>query len=487
MEGGPSLVVDVAWVQRGVAKSVPQKIEVEKEDLQNLLQGDGEETSEDDEDKPSADEATLEEDKRQGLRGSATDLDLKEVAEGVEKYRLDDDEEEDTVKGPSIKGLACYASPLDDPYITQHVDSDEEEERDDFVIKANDNLLDEYSLEVYVYNEDNEDWYLHHDYILDAPPLCLAPFSYDPGTENNKGNLVAVGTMDSQISVWDLDIVNAMSPVLTLGESGIGGKKKKKAKGGKARKKRDGSAQTHTDAVLCVDWNRVAEHVLASGSADTTVILWDLDEAKPATVLNHFGGMVQSLQWHPVEQSIVLSGTRAGGVHITDCRNTEATASAEWSFGDGVEVEKVLWDHFNPFCSFACFDDGMLRYLDSRKPGEPVIEVMAHEEGANSVSQSYVVKGMITSVGQKELKVWRLQDGTQLVPVYTHVVNMGNVNTVKFAPDGSGNIIAVGAESEEMVRTFDLEKFEQVRASFSAQAPAEDVKLEMDMKMESDD
>lgn len=30
-----------------------------------------------------------------------------------------------------------------------------------------------------------------------------------------------------------------------------------------------------------------------------------------------------------------------------------------------------------------------------------MIEVMAHEEGANSVSQSYVVKGMITSVGQK--------------------------------------------------------------------------------------
>jgi WD40 repeat protein len=60
----------------------------------------------------------------------------------------------------------------------------------------------------------------------------------------------------------------------------------------KARKKRDGSAQCHTDAVLCLDWNASAVHILASGSADESVILWDLDEAKPATVIPNFGGMV---------------------------------------------------------------------------------------------------------------------------------------------------------------------------------------------------
>lgn len=78
---------------------------------------------------------------RRGLRGSATDLNLEEAVEGIEKYKLDEDAQDDAVKGPSLKGLACYASPLDDPYITQHVDSDEEEEREDFLIKETDNLL----------------------------------------------------------------------------------------------------------------------------------------------------------------------------------------------------------------------------------------------------------------------------------------------------------------------------------------------------------
>lgn len=43
---------------------------------------------------------------------------------------------------------------------------------------------EEPSLEVYVYNDTDEDWYLHHDYVLEVPALCLAAFTYDPGAEN---------------------------------------------------------------------------------------------------------------------------------------------------------------------------------------------------------------------------------------------------------------------------------------------------------------
>lgn len=58
------------------------------------------------------------------------------------------------------------------------------------------------------------------------------------------------------------------------------------------RQKRDGSAQEHSGAVLSLAWNRLTEHVLASGGADSSVILWDLEETKLATVATHFDGMV---------------------------------------------------------------------------------------------------------------------------------------------------------------------------------------------------
>lgn len=135
-----------------------------------------------------------------------------------------------------------------------------------------------------------------------------------------------------------------------------------KSKKEKTRHKRDGTAQGHTDAVLCLDWNSLSEHVLASGSADNTVVLWDLDEAKAVTILNSFNGMVQSIQWHPVESSIILAGTRSGQVSMLDCRNVEAEKSAEWNFGESIEVEKVLWDRFNPFCAYVCSDDGKFYY-----------------------------------------------------------------------------------------------------------------------------
>jgi WD40 repeat protein len=74
--------------------------------------------------------------------------------------------------------------------------------------------------------------------------------------------------------------VNAVKPSLTLGQSSL------KAKAKKRRTKRDGSAQGHSAAVLCLDWNPLAQHVLASGGADQAVVLWDLDEAKASTVIS---------------------------------------------------------------------------------------------------------------------------------------------------------------------------------------------------------
>ncbi|KAI1721844.1 thioredoxin-like domain-containing protein [Ditylenchus destructor] len=447
-----SFVADIAWIRRGVPKSVPEKIEVDKEDLTEILKG--EEAFDEDE---SAHEEAIAENNESA------------VVEGLQKYNLDDyDEETDAPREPTMKGLAYYSSPLEDPYITRHADSDEEEEREDFEVKDTDNYVvvakivkDEPTLEVYIFNEENDDWYLHHDYILDLPPLCLAPFNYDPGSDNKKGNLIAVGTMDSVINIWDLDIVNAMEPVLCLGESSLKVSKKKKKSKGKAteqsdsnpstsRKKRDGSAQYHTEAVLCLDWNVLVEHVLASGSADKTLILWDLDEAKPATVVNNFNGMIQSIQWHPVEQSVILSGTTAGRVSVTDCRSSETQSSPIlWDIGEEHEIEKVIWNRFNPFCAFVCSSDGMLRYVDTRKPGEFVSEVLAHSDGTNDVSGSYKVKGLLTTAGSKEVKVWKLESDDKFRHISTVPLNMGVVNSAKFCPD-AGNVVVVGAECEDL-------------------------------------
>ena len=42
--------------------------------------------------------------------------------------------------------------------------------------------------------------------------------NFDPG-ESKPGNLVAIATMSPRIDIWDVDVVGAMEPAFTLGES----------------------------------------------------------------------------------------------------------------------------------------------------------------------------------------------------------------------------------------------------------------------------
>ena len=49
-------------------------------------------------------------------------------------------------------------------------------------------------------------------------------------------------------------------------------------------------------------------HVLASGSVDQTVLLWDLNGAKIASSLKAHEEKVQTLAWHPFEAQNLLTG-----------------------------------------------------------------------------------------------------------------------------------------------------------------------------------
>jgi len=63
--------------------------------------------------------------------------------------------------------------------------------------------------------------------------------------------------------------------------------------------------------------------------------------------------------------------------------------------------------------------------------------------------------------------VWKLSDPASITPIYTHPVNMGSVNAVSFCPDSSYTL-AVGAQTEEMVRLVNLGKYQEVRRCFES-------------------
>lgn len=64
---------------------------------------------------------------------------------------------------------------------------------------------------------------------------------------------------------------------------------------------------SHTDSVLFSDWNRLEPSVVATGSADQTIKLWDLNTAACAGTLRVHSSEVLSVRWHPQERSVILS------------------------------------------------------------------------------------------------------------------------------------------------------------------------------------
>ncbi|XP_010220811.1 PREDICTED: periodic tryptophan protein 1 homolog [Tinamus guttatus] len=152
-----------------------------------------------------------------------------------------------------------------------------------------------------------EDQYEQEDFVIkssDNLVLC-GRVDKDYCSLEVHGNYVAVGNMTPVIDIWDLDIVDSLEPVFSLGSK----KEKKKKKKGKKGLSTEGTAEGHTDAVLDLSWNKQSRNVLASASADNTVILWDMSVGKPAASLTLHTDKVQTLQFHPFETQTLISGS----------------------------------------------------------------------------------------------------------------------------------------------------------------------------------
>jgi periodic tryptophan protein 1 len=164
--------------------------------------------------------------------------------------------------------------------------------------------------------------------------------------------MVAVGTFDPDIEIWDLDLLDSVYPDAILGIGADKGKETtNKKKGGKKKKKkqqRGVNEKYHVDAVMCLSANRLQRNLILSGSADTTVKLWDLSSGSTSTCVKSFSfhtDKISAVQWHPTEAFYALSGSYDRIVTASDFRTTDGKG-AKWTFDS--DVEGVKWDPHDP-------------------------------------------------------------------------------------------------------------------------------------------
>ncbi|BGP22925.1 transducin family protein/WD-40 repeat family protein [Rhodotorula toruloides] len=412
-------------------------------------------------------------------------------------YNLDtyDEESSSTAMGAfsNIKGLTYYGDTAEDPYITlESKNEDEELEREELEIYPTDNLIvaaktedDVSQLEVYVYDDREENLYVHHDLLLPAMPLCLEWLDFCPGRtsdDDKKGNFVAVGTLDPEIEIWSLDVVDGLYPDAILGpppkdpnapepatpsitdstpSTDASGKKKKKKKPKKPKKV--ANPEYHVDSILSLSWNRSHRNLLASSSADKTIKLWDLARPTSSPALRSFDSLhadkVQSVMWNPKEPTVLLSGAWDGTVRVFDSRAPDAGVGTKVDS----DVECLRWDPWEPASFLVSMENGCVQAFDSRmlavakdpssvQRGKSLWTLAAHDSSVSSLDINPLVKGCIVTGGTDNMvKVWNVDEqanGKRNISLVTaRDLGVGKVFSASFCPDDPTTLAVAGSKA----------------------------------------
>eukprot|EP00890_Picochlorum_soloecismus_P004609 jgi/Picsp_1/5149/NSC_02512-R1_protein len=243
------MISSLAWIPKGAARLEPLYVEIGEDDeeaikaMQDLEENKTEEeeveemvTSDEDEDEleraknvaamlkkiDKAKKVPTDPDQQSRLADSLAELDM-------DTYDDEDDADMQRILGGGNPGMAFYANPKDDPYLkkgdSDASDTDAEDDtlrESDLLIMAARNEEDISHLDIWVYEERNKgnsdgNIYVHHTLMLPAFPLCLDWGCCDPLSGNTHGNFAAVGSFEPGIEIWNLDLLDAVEPIVTLG------------------------------------------------------------------------------------------------------------------------------------------------------------------------------------------------------------------------------------------------------------------------------
>ncbi|CAI5703412.1 hypothetical protein KXD40_003679 [Peronospora effusa] len=485
------MISALVWVPKGASRRIPEKLKFTDDEMKMLSKAALEEEVDEQnamEEAMEAEDAAAEVQESQDEKDSTglpasfkmNEYDEEDDDAAIKNYigagagAIEDDEEEDEVDGMSSDDdvVAMQDEENDDQDDELEIDKEDVEIRPtDSVILVANTEEDFSSIEVQVYDDENGALYVHHEINLPAFPLCMAwmdcaPVPLDPRTGPVDGSFVAVGTFKPGIEIWDLNVMDVLEPSATLG--GEQNDKLRDVAMPKMSKRRKNCKTvlqpgSHQDSVMALDWNSSHRNMLASGSADSTVKVWDITTQKCLYTMAHHSNKVQSVRWNPAETTVLASASFDRKIVVLDGRQPDAFSKFQLS----AEVESIAWMPHNPSTIVASAEDGVVVGFDVRVNGStPLFRFDAHASAVSAISFSAQVPGLMATAGvDKTVKLWDLNDNTP-VCVTSKEMNVGELFTLSFYQD-SPFMLGVGG-SKGVLALWDTSENEGVERRFGS-------------------
>ncbi|KAL8136462.1 hypothetical protein V2J09_002463 [Rumex salicifolius] len=457
------MISAISWVPKGIAKSVPSVAEPpSKEEIEEIIKSGAlvghPDIEEDEEDMEVEADKEVDEIAHASVAAEVLGHASDDITDALKELDMDNYDEEDSDIQIFDKGLcdSYYPSNEVDPYLKDH-DGEDSEEEEDMIIKPDDLVIvcarnedDISQLEVYIIDEAEDgspNMFVHHDIIISAFPLSTAWLDC-PLKGGEKGNFIAVGSMDPAIEIWDLDIIDEVQPCATLG--GIAEKKKKQKGKKKSIKYKEDS---HTDAVLGLAWNKEFRNILASASADKLVKLWDVATGKCSITMDHHTDKVQAVAWNRHVPEILLSGSFDHSVVLKDGRKP-SHSGYKWSVD--ADVECLAWDPHTEHSYVVSLENGMIQGFDIRTASsdpdakqKPSFTLHAHDKAVCTISYNPAAPNLLaTGSTDKMVKLWDLSN-LQPSCVASRNPKAGAIFSVSFCDD-KPFVLAIGGSKGKL-------------------------------------
>ena len=179
----------------------------------------------------------------------------------------------------------------------------------------------------------------------------------------------------------------------------------------------------HTDGVAAVSFSPDGS-LLASGSSDGTILLWDMRSRERVATLGHTDG-VAAVSFSP-DGSLLASGSSDGTILLWDMRSRERVATLGHTDG-------VVAVSFSPDGSLLASgsSDGTILLWDMRSRER--VATLGHTDGVVAVSFSPDGSLLASGLGDRTVLLWDVATREQ-------VATLGHrfwVNAVSFSPDGT--------------------------------------------------